>query len=53
MTEIDYEKILQKIDALVKEKDDDIDYSSAAAYRNKANSLRIWLKNGKQGRLSY
>lgn len=47
--DIDYEKILQKIEASVKEKDDDLDYSGAAAYRNKANSLRTWLKNGRQG----
>lgn len=49
MAEIDYEKISQKIDALVKDKDDDMDYSGAVIYRNKANLLQAWLKSGKQG----
>jgi serine/threonine protein kinase len=46
---IDYKKILQKIDALAKEKDDDLDYSNAEAYRNKANLLRNWLMGGAKG----
>lgn len=49
MAEIDYQKILQKIDTLVKNKDEDMDYSGAATYRNKANLLRKWLKDGEQG----
>jgi len=49
MAGINYDKILQKIETLIQERDDELDYGGAAAYRHKATQLTEWLNGGKQG----
>ncbi|GAB4539565.1 MAG: hypothetical protein Fur002_04940 [Anaerolineales bacterium] len=49
MAEIDYNRILKKIETLIQERDDELDYGGAAAYRSKANQLTAWVNGGKQG----
>ncbi len=46
---IDYNRILLKIESLIVELDDAMDYSGAAIYRNKASQLTAWLNDGRQG----
>ncbi len=51
MENVDYDKILNKIEAAAQEREGELDYSGADSYRQKANALLAWVNGGMKGKI--
>lgn len=48
-TQVDYQKVLAKINSLIEEANDELDHARAAGLRAETLRLQEWLQGGKQG----